>query len=195
MTKKIDGTFLVLPEYLGYADFQDLASQQGWKLIKTYSGDGKLEPFDEVWATSNRRNSIHFVDDPITGTKHLWVWGPDDKELLLVIFRRLPAYEPDDLIEGAFDELSHNEMVDNLFRIAVAFPNFNKNAFHVFQAYSHHPDPLIRKATMQAIGYRLWDESLGLLERVAEDDADEGVRRFTSDMLRDLPRRPGGGPT
>lgn len=183
---QIDGTFLVLPEYLGYKDFRDLASQQGWKLIKTNAGDGKLEPFDEVWATSNERNSVHFVDDPVTGTKHLWVWGADEKELLLAIFKRLPAYEPEDFIEGAFDEMSHNEIVDNLFRMAVAFPNFDPNAFHVFQAYLNHPEPLIRKATVQAIGYRLWDESLGLLERVAEDDADEGVRKFASDILRDV---------
>lgn len=187
--KKIEGEFLVLPEYVKRKDFLDLAHTQEWKLLKTYPGDSKSKPSDEVWVTKDNKNAIHFVDDPIVGMKYVWISGPELRKLMFHAYRRLAAYDPEDLIKDAYEEMSHNETVDTLFRIAVAFPNYSPEALQVFSTYFNYPEPLIRKATIQAIGYRMWDESIELLNKFAESDPDQEVRSFAKEILADTERK------
>jgi hypothetical protein len=180
---KVEGEILVLEEDIDYDDFVGVADGQGWIKYKTYPGDGKKERFEEVWATEDKANAIHYIDDPISGTRFIWVRGPRIRELLFEIDRRLPAYEPEELIEMAAEASDHNEAVQALFRIAVGFPNFDPKALRVFEAYLKHPTPLVREATVQAIAYRLWSEGIKLLEKVVQEDPDEGVRQFAQSIL------------
>lgn len=182
------GETLVLHEDIDHDYFVRVAEGQGWLKYKTYPGDGKKERFEEVWTTEDKANAIHFIDDPISGTRFLWVRGPHIRELLFEVYRRLPAYEPEELIQMAAEVREPNEVVDTLFRIAVAFPNFEPRAFRVFETYLTHPTPLIREATVQAIAYRLWSEGIKLLEKVVQEDPDEGVRQFAQSILNQVPQ-------
>lgn len=182
----VHGVFLVLHDFVKHEDFLTLANKQSWKLLRISPGDGSTTAHDEVWLTSDERNAIHWIDDPTVGLRFVWVSGPDLGKLLFHIGRRLPAYEDGELIEAAYEPMTHDESVDALFRIAVAFPNYVPEAHQVYTAYFEHPDPLIRKATVQAIAYRLWDESVDLLEKFATEDLDEDVRAFARDILNDV---------
>ncbi|MTJ10965.1 hypothetical protein FJR04_25430 [Anabaena sp. UHCC 0204] len=120
------------------------------------------------------------------GTRFLWVRGPEIRQLLFEIVRRLPAYEPEELIEMASTATEHDEVVDVLFRIAVGFPNFDPQVFRVFETYLKHPTPLLREATVQAIAYRLWPESVKLIEKVVQEDTDEDVQQFAQSILNQI---------
>ncbi|MBD2766516.1 HEAT repeat domain-containing protein [Hymenobacter sp. BT664] len=188
-TSKASGEILVLEEDIGYEDFIKVAQGQGWIKHKTYFPDENSRRFEEVWATEDKANAIHYIDDSISGTCFLWVRGPKINELLFEIVRRLPAYEPEELIEMASAASEHDEMVSALFRIGVGFPNFDSKAFRVFEAYLTAPTPLLRKATVQAIAYRMWPESTKLLEKVVQEDHDEGVRQFAESILNQVKHR------
>jgi hypothetical protein len=186
---KAKAEILVLEEDIGYEDFVAVAQDQGWIKYKTYFRDENNRRFEEVWATEDKANAIHYIDDPISGTRFLWVRGPKISELLFEIVGRLPAYEPEELIEMAIEASEYDEAVDALFRIGVGFPNFDPKAFAVFEIYLRQPSPLLRKATVQAIAYRLWPESIKLIEKVVQEEPDEGVRQFAESILNQVKDR------
>ncbi|MTJ51922.1 hypothetical protein FJR38_04160 [Anabaena sp. UHCC 0253] len=183
---QFEGEILVLEEDINYDDFLGVAQKQGWIKYKTYLPDEKNKRFEEVWATPDKANAIHYIDDSISGTRFLWVRGPEIRQLLFEIVRRLPAYEPEELIEMASTATEHDEVVDVLFRIAVGFPNFDPQVFRVFETYLKHPTPLLREATVQAIAYRLWPESVKLIEKVVQEDTDEDVQQFAQSILNQI---------
>lgn len=183
---RIQGEFLVLHEDITHDYFVKVAEGQDWIKYKTYPGDGRKERFEEVWTTQNKANAIHYIDDPISGTCFLWVRGSQLRELLFEIDGRIPAYEPEELIEMLVEADEHDEIVDALFRIAVGFPNFDVRVFHIFENYLIHPSHLMRKATIQAIAYRLWPESIELLKKVVQEDFDESVRQFAQSIINQV---------
>jgi hypothetical protein len=174
---------LVLHEDIDHDYFVEVAEGQGWIKYKTYPGDGQKERFEEVWTTQDRTNAIHYIDDPISGTRFLWVRGSRLSKLLFEINRRLPAYEPEELVEMLIEADTHEEIIDALFRIAVGFPDFDPEILRIFETCLKHPSPLIREATVQAIAYRLWTESIELLRNVANEDPGQSVRQFAQSIL------------
>jgi hypothetical protein len=53
----------------------------------------------------------------------------------------------------------------------------------VFEQASAQDDVTVRRAAVVASGYLPWEELRSLLERLAEGDPDEAVRRDTAVML------------
>lgn len=183
MSRKIEGEFFVLHENIDHDYFVRVAEDQGWIKRKIHEGDGEREAFQEIWTTEDNANTINFVNDPITGTRYLWVRGSRLNEILFEICRSFPAYEPEELIQMVIEAEEHNKAVDALFRLAVAFPNFDPTVFQIFETYLTHSSPVMREATIQAIAYRFWSESIPLLERVVQEDSDENVRQFAQNIL------------
>lgn len=183
---RVEGIFLVLPDHIGHDEFLRVAQDQGWIKQQTRDGDGERISHQEIWTTLDNANAINYVDDPLTLTRHIWVRGSQLQDILTHIWKRLPAYEPEELLEMANKAEDHDEAIQAVFRIAVAFPNFNPDAFKVFESYLKNPDALLRKATIQAIAYRLWSESVEMLESIVQNDSDEGVRQFAQSILNNL---------
>jgi len=148
------------------------------------------DTFERVFKLMDKKAfAIHFIDDPISGARFLWVRGPALDEVLFEIVRRLPAYDQEELLAMAAEAKNRDEAVDALFKIGVGFPNFDSRALRVFEVYLTHPTPLLREATVQAVAYRLWPEGMKLLEKVAQEDPDKGVREFARDILAQMLRR------
>jgi hypothetical protein len=174
---------LVLHEDIEFSYFVKVAKGLGFIKYKTYAGDNNTKPFEEVWTTQNKKNAIHYVDDPISGTQFIWVRGPQLSEILFELDGRLPTYEPNELIEMLTEADNNNDLVDALFRISVGFPKFDIKVFQIFEKYIAHPSPLIREATVQAIAYRLWPEGEELIKKVYNNDVDKNVREFAKSIL------------
>lgn len=176
------GIYLVLENHVGYQDFVDVAKLKGWEKYKSYPGDGKLKSFEEVWTTTDKATAIHYIDDPVTLTRHLWVRGRQVDEVLFQL-RGLPCYEADELLQAAVEAEGHDEMIHSLFRLAVAFPKHDPDAYRIFSAYLTHPDAMLRKAAIQAIGYRMWPEARGLLEDLVLTEPVKELRQFAQAVL------------
>lgn len=185
------GEYLVLYSDLGREDFVRVAEGRGWIKEKTREGDGDKVSYQEIWTTPDRTGVVNYVDDPLSGTRFLWLHGAGMDQILREIAARLPCYDQEDLLDLAAQPEDHDEAVQAVMRIAVGFPRFDPRALRVFEIYLQHPSPLLRRATIQAIAYRRWPEGLPLLEKVAQEDPDEAVRAFARRVLDQEPAAAG----
>jgi hypothetical protein len=99
-------------------------------------------------------------------------------------------------IEELLDELAgahnHEEAVLAIFKLGVACPSYNPQVFMAFKGCLEDPptpDPLFRKATVQAIAYGMWPENRLLLEQVVQTDTDNEVRQFAQSILEEYEAR------
>jgi hypothetical protein len=183
VSEVIEGEVMVLEEDIFHSDFVKFALEQGWIKEATQLGDEERVSFQEIWRTPDMKNIINYVDDPLTITRYLWIRGPKLKRLLFELCCRLPAYEPEEILQKAAEAEDHDEAVAAVLRVAAGFPRFEPDALHIFEAYLDSPSPALRKATIQAIAYRLWSETYPLLKKVSQEDTDEDVRRFAKSIL------------
>lgn len=193
MTDPSEGRYLVLHSYLGHEDFLRVARREGWSLEKTYPSEGERDPFEEVWVDKRGLRAIHYIDDPISSTRHLWIRGPELDDLLFTVVRLLPIYPPEELVAEASEGLPADEAIDVLLRLAVTFPSYDADVFKVYSDYLAHPLAVVRKAAVQALGYRGWPQGVELLGEHAKVEPDPAVREYAQrvfDELRNL--LPGG---
>ncbi len=183
---KIKGEFLILSEECEHHMFTSLAVQQGWMHRKTLYGDGSESPFDDIWATPDKKNSIHYVVDPIMEVQYLWVWGDEEKTIVKNLINLLPIYNKQDLLDYFNSDISdHDTTVDMLFNLSVAFPNYDQRVFEIYQnLLTNSANPLMRQAVLQAVAFRYWDESRDLISSVAKGDKDGDVREFAEELLQ-----------
>jgi hypothetical protein len=181
--KRVQGEFLVLEEHITYEDFVCVAKQLSWLKQETIEGDREKEAFQEIWKTPDLANIINYVDDPLTLTRFIWIRGADIEKPLFEICRRLPAYEPEELLEKASEAKTINEGVEAVLRLAVAFPHFDPDVLEIFEKFLDATNANLRKATIQAMAYRLWAESIPLLVQVSMADPDEEVKEFARRVL------------
>jgi len=177
------GEFLVLEEHITYQYFVHVAEGQGWIKQEKIQGDGEREAFQEIWKTADLANMITYVDDPLTLTRFIWIRGADIQQPLLEICRRIPAYEPEELLEKALEAKTINEGIEAVLRLAVAFPRFDPDVLQVFRKFLDAKNANLRKATIQAMAYRLWNESIPLLVEASMTDPDQEVQEFARTVL------------
>ena len=180
-----EGEIMVLHDHITHEFFVRVARGQGWQLRQTQEGDGERVAFQEIWTTADGKGVINFIDDPVLGCRRVWIRGPRQtlKELHFECSSRLPAWEQGELLDHVAEATDHNESVDAIFRLAAGFLRPHPAVIEQFEIYLQAPYPTLREATLQAIAYRMWPESVGLLERAAASDEDESVRAFAQNLL------------
>lgn len=186
---QVQGEFLVLEEHITYEDFVRVAKGQEWIKQETIEGDREKEAFQEIWKTPDLANIINYVDDPLTLTRFIWIRGADIQKPLFEISRRLPAYEAEELLEKASEAKTINEGIEAVLRLAVAFPRFDPNVLQIFKKFLNATNVNLRKATVQAMAYRLWAESIPLLVQVSMADTDEEVKEFARTIISHIVHR------
>ncbi|NMO21846.1 HEAT repeat domain-containing protein [Pyxidicoccus fallax] len=176
--------YVVLKPGVKRQEFEQAALAVGLVKHREREGDGQKESYQQIWATQDEENSVHYVEDPLSGTTFFSIRGPKQQSLVFELARRVWAFAPEELIELAQEAETHDEQVKAVFRLAVANPRYQPDVFNVFSVYATKPpNPLLRAATLNAIGYRCWPECIPLLEGVARDDADAQVRQTAERLL------------
>lgn len=178
-----EGEIMVLEDHVTHEFFVRVAKGQGWQLRQTEPGDGERVPFQEAWTTADGKGVINYIDDPTLLSRQIWIRGPRLDELHFELSRRLPAWEPDELLEHAAEATDHDDGVRAILQLAAGFLRPDPAVVEAFAEYLQAPHPLLRKATLQAIAYRMWPEAVGLLEDAARSDADPDVRAFAQNLL------------
>lgn len=167
--------------------FAKAATAVGLTKHSTLEGDGHKVAYEEIWVTPDQKNAVRFVDDPLTGTKFLRGQGPRRASYVRELQTKVKTYPPEEIIEQAQDAKQHDEQVQAIFRVAVTFPQFEPTAFEVFRAYATRAeDPVLRRATLNAMAYRSWKEFIPLMEEVADKDPDDEVRTTAQHLLPHL---------
>jgi hypothetical protein len=164
--------------------FVETAEELGLIKHHTWSPTQKEEAYEEVWATPDQTRAIHYVEDPVSGMPYVCIRGTDVASLVADFTSKLSCFWPEELIERAYYMTDHKEQRDNLYRLAITFPEYTPEVFAIFEGFATtSPDPSLRWAALGAMAYRVWPECRTVVEGVAQEDKDERVRRSANDFL------------
>ena len=176
--------YLVLIEDVTRADFAKAATAMGFTRKTVWEPERKGDSYEEAWANSDQTQALSYVEDGISDQSFVTVRGRDRDELALEVTRKIPTYYDSELVDRAYHEADHDAQVTNLYRLAIAFPDYDPEVAHIFERFATEPpNPLLRRAALEAMVYRAWPENRSILERVAKDDADTEVRERAEELL------------
>lgn len=184
------GYYLVLKPDRNWDVVRDYLREQGMEEVRTVENPGAINQIEEIWANELQTDSVHIVDDPISGTDYLRILGEQAESYAYEMAVSLPVFLPAALFEDLRNAGSRNEVVDILFRIAVSFPEYHEEAEHAFDYFSQDEHPMMRRAAMQAMAYRTIPEYFPMLERARDNDPDAENRAFAAELLEAME---GGG--
>ena len=172
--------------------FEETAAELGLVKHDTWEAKGEGQSYEQVWTTPDKTLAVNYVEDPLSGMSYVHFRGEDLEELTEEFGEKLSTFWPDELI-GLFHEATeHDEIVDYLYRLAIAFPEYDEQVFGIFErAATSAPHPKLRLAGLDALAYRTWPQSRAVVERVARTDADAEVREQAARILTlwDAPRQ------
>jgi hypothetical protein len=176
--------YLVLIEDVTRADFAKAATALGFTRKTVWVPQGKGESYEEAWANSDQTQALSYVEDGASDQSYVTVRGRDLDALALEVTRKIPTYYDSELVDRAHHEADHDAQVTNLYRLAIAFPDYDPEVAHIFEAFATEPpNPLLRRAALEAMVYRAWPENRSVLERAAKGDADPGIRARAQELL------------
>jgi hypothetical protein len=182
-----DDLYRVLRPDITREAFAKAATAVGLTKHSTLEGDGHKVAYEEIWTTPDQKNAVRFVEDPLSGTKFLRGQGPRRASYVRELQTKMKTYPPEEIIEQAQDAKNHDDQVQAIFRVAVTFPKFDPAAFEVFRVYAIcAKNPMLRRATFNAMAYRGWSEFIPLMEEAASKDPDEEVRKTAQRLLPHL---------
>jgi hypothetical protein len=176
--------YRVLDEGVTRASFGEAATGLGLSQANVFEPDGD-SGYEEVWANEARTGALNYIEDPVTGEKYIAASGSDADDLIAGLTRKIHLYSPDELVEEAYSsEAGHNDRVANLFRLALTFPEHDKDVYAIFENYvTKAPHPKLRTAALDAIGLHAWTELRPIVEKVAREDQDPEVREYATAVL------------
>jgi hypothetical protein len=161
--------------------FTAAATVLGLEKHSTLEGDGDKVAEEEIWVTPDKQNAIRWVEDPLLGLTFLRFQGPLRQRLVRDL--KVKMHPPEEVIEMAQRAKKHDSQVDAIARLAITFPDYDEEAFALFVRYLQMQHPLLRRATLNAMGYRCWAEFIPLMEHVAQSDPAEEVRKTAERLL------------
>lgn len=173
--------FAILKDHVDHEWFTGFAEKQGWKLQHTFPPSAAEPFFKEVWSTPDEKNAIHYVEDSRFLSRFLRVRGPELRNILFQVARKLGFYDVDELVDNAADAEENDEAIQAVLRMGVGLVKSRPDAMRTYAAYLQHdnPDnPKVRMAAIQSIAYHHWPEAQKLLADAARADPDQKVREF-----------------
>jgi hypothetical protein len=184
MSQQREGVTLVLQDDINHEYFV-LVAQKHLGLIpfETFSFSEENEVFEDVWINPERTSAVHFIDNPLLRCRYLWVRGSETPQLMTKIYRLLPYLLLEDLTRHLDEAYDHHEATAAMLKVGAAFPNFDPQAFQVFELGLKSSSTSLREATIQAIAFRMWPESRQLLEKVIKTDSVKKVRNYAQTVL------------
>jgi hypothetical protein len=196
-----EGEILVFhkDDNVGLENFVDAAQNYlGLVHYETLLATEEKKIFQDVWFTPDKFNAVSFVDDHYMDCQYLWVRGPQTPELVSQIYGLLSTQEAEEILEDLAAAHNDEEGISAILKLGVACLTCEHDpqlirAFEFCLEEPPTPNPAFRRATIQAIAYGMWSENQPLLERVAQNDPDEGVREFAQRIVNEYRTRAAAG--
>lgn len=163
-----------------------LASQQ-WFLWNRIERDDH-QPLVYEWASATQDCRIRFTDDHRLGLRWFDINGPGAANSAAFIKSTLPIHDRDEIIALAAAAKEENHGIWAAFKLAVIANGtaFDADLFGAFGDLANHRSARVRDATIYAMAQTRWPQFAGILEPIAEDDPDEGVRMRAAQAIKNL---------
>lgn len=162
-------------------------AQQHWFLWNRIERDDN-QPLVYEWSTASQDCRIRFTDDHRLGARFFDLYGPRAADVAVMIKSTLPIYGREDLISIAASAKEEVHGIWAAFKLAVIanITPFDAEMFGAFGDLANHRSARVRDAAIYAMGQTRWSQFAGILEPIAEDDPDEGVRMRAAQTLQSL---------
>jgi hypothetical protein len=170
-------------------EFAEIMEDLGFTREAADGGDG--DTYREDWFNADRTVYVEYVEEPRLETRFLLVSGPGSLSVYEQLSDSTGCYGVDTLYRHAAEAATHNDAVMAMFRLVASeqvAPNMPPEAGPLFEHFLAQDHWMTRRATVQAISYAGWPESLRILKRVASEDPDERVREFAARQIEPLRR-------
>jgi len=183
---ELQTTRLLCRETVDIDTVRRLASQN-WFLWNRIERDDN-QPLVYEWSTAAKDCRIRFTDDHRLGLRWFDLQGARAAEIATFIKSALPIYERDEVITLAGAATDENQGIWAAFRLAVIANGtaFDADTFGAFGDLANHRSARVRDAAIYAMAQTRWSQFAGILEPIAEDDPDEGVRTRAAQALKSL---------
>lgn len=179
-------TRLLCQETVDLDTVRRLASQH-WFLWNRIERDDN-QPLVYEWSTATQDGRIRFTDDHRLGLRWFDLQGPRAAEIAQLIKTSLPTYSREEIIALSSVAKEENHGIWAAFKLAVVANGtaFDADMFGAFGDLANHRSARVRDAAIYAMAQTRWSQFAGILEPIAEDDPDEGVRMRAAQALQGL---------
>ncbi len=164
-------------------------ASQYWFLWNRIERDDN-QPLVYEWSTAQQDCRIRYTDDHRLGQRWFELQGPGVQQAAILVKSAFPIYQREEVIALASEAKDENHAIWAAFRLAVwvyGLP-FDPDMFGAFGDLANHRSTRARDAAIYAMGQTGWPQFAGILEPMAEDDPDEGVRMRAKMALGALPK-------
>jgi hypothetical protein len=163
-----------------------LASQH-WFLWNRIERDDN-QPLIYEWSTAAKDCRIRFTDDHRLGLRWFDLMGPRAADVAALIKSSLLIQSREEVMAMASAAKDENQGIWASFKLAVVAHGvaFDADLFGAFGDLANHRFARVRDAAIYAMAQTGWSQFAGILEPIAEDDPDEGVRTRAAQALKSL---------
>src|SRR6185436_1314037 len=169
---------LIIKNPKGSLPLIEQADEDRWMFQGRINRDPKKNiPKELIWATSDNRATVHYVEDELVKFPYIVVKGDGWKEVASSISRSIDVFSEDELVEMVEKAGSREEKTLAIARLGVGAPDeFDPRFFQLLEKALSDPDPEVRRTVVWVNGYTGWPQFRQLLEKMAKADPDERVR-------------------
>lgn len=164
----------VLRESSGEDDVQRFADTLGWPRLAEQEQDLANAVSREVAWGVGTEQSLHYVEDPVTGNNFVNAWGRDKATvdaLARLAAENLDTWPIDELEQAVTAAENMQQKAEAVLRAGLAAPNeFDERFFTLISSAITDPDPIAREAGIYATAFSSYPQYRPLLRRVAETD-------------------------
>jgi hypothetical protein len=170
---------VVLDESAHEDQLTALAGRYDW-WMKSRIGRNGDQPEEYVYSTDDGATDLHFIQDHKIGVTYILVAGPAAGEVVPLLRESLDHYDPDEILEGAKNEMGAGDRRRSLYYLALVTMDrgFDREVFEIYRKALADPDPYVRGSAVLGAAYLGWPElaePIGALARPEEPD--ETIRR------------------
>ncbi|MFG2727955.1 hypothetical protein [Streptomyces canus] len=159
-----------------------VAEKLGWGFLGELSEDpAQLASRELIWGKSQNL-TLHFREDFLTKSPCVFVSGADERRVATAARFTETQLKPatiDEILEAA-DSVRQipADYALAVMRLGLGAPeHFDERFATRIAAAAENPEEEVRKAAAWATSYVVWPQFISLLERMAEYDSAEDVRR------------------
>ncbi len=176
---------IVLKNSVTNDDIDRLAWQQNWEFYEFHPRNEIR--MSKVWITRDGETIIQYMRDYYANIHYYAIEGTDADKIAEKVRSSLDTFNLEELYQRAKNATEKKECICFILMLGAASPKtFDTEIFSVFERMFSHKDLEVRSATAFATTYRAWPEFKKPLERLIENDPDQGVREYAQANLQSL---------
>ena len=164
----------VLPD-----DFRAGAAHMGWELVKEYPASEDNTHEQIYRAGQDGTSTVHYIEDQFVKVRYALTRGPESEALAEQVRSILP-HGPDDRVLAAAEDDGEDlqYMVSWMLSATVLGDQAGHDRLRaLIEKRLAHENPAVRRVALLAASWLEWPDFRASIERMAEDDPDEDVRR------------------